>query len=312
VALLAVDAAAPSGWRPVATTGPDAPDRPAEAATRVRVDDDHVLCLRGEPLRAEDQRVLEAFAVQTSLVLEYRRLRARDDRAAALEGAAATSTALLRAVSHDLRTPLAVVRAGVDGLAAGSLGPLEPDDRDALVSAVATGTTQLERLIDDLLDLSRVQSGLVRPSLEPRSLEEVLPLAVAGHAPGAVELGLAEDTAWVRTDAGLLTRVVANLVDNAVRASRGSGPGAATPVRVLAHAQPTTVEVLVVDRGPGVPPERRERMFEPFQRLGDSSPGGLGLGLAVARGLTEALGGSLEAEDTPGGGLTMLLALPRA
>ena len=108
----------------------------------------------------------------------------------------------------------------------------------------------------------------------------------------------------VRTDAGLLERVVANLVGNAVRVSHG------LPVRVLAHVLPESVEIMVVDRGPGVPPDQRERMFEPFQRLDDTSPGGLGLGLAVARGLTEAIGGSISAEDTPGGGLTMVLRDP--
>ena len=100
--------------------------------------------------------------------------------------------------------------------------------------------------------------------------------------------------------------MVANLVTNAVRASRGE------TVRVLAHVLPETVEVLVVDRGPGVAPALRDRMFEPFQRLDDTTPGGLGLGLAVARGLTEAMDGTLSAEDTPGGGLTMVLSVPRA
>ncbi len=119
-----------------------------------------MIVLRGSPLRATDQRVLEAFAVQTGLVLEYRRLRERDDRAAALERAEATSTAILRAVSHDLRTPLATMRTAVDGLASGSL---DAEDRAELVAAVQSSTGQLERLIDNLLDLSRIESGLVHP-----------------------------------------------------------------------------------------------------------------------------------------------------
>ncbi|WP_341924485.1 ATP-binding protein [Nocardioides psychrotolerans] len=293
----------PAGWGVVAASGPDHACAPDQGDNRVRVDDDHVICLRGETLRATDQRVLEAFALQTSLVLEYRRLRERDDRAAALESAEATSTALLRAVSHDLRTPLAIMRTAVDGLVSGDLGA---GDRQTLVGAVDDATDQLERLIDNLLDLSRVQSGLLHPVLRARSLDEVLPLALSGHPPGAVVLDVAETVPLVSTDAGLLERVVANLVGNAVRVSRG------TPVRVLAHVLPDTVEVMVVDRGPGVPPALRERMFEPFQRLDDGSPGGLGLGLAVARGLTEAVGGTLSAEDTPGGGLTMVLSVPRA
>ena len=293
----------PAGWSVLASSGPDPACAPDEGDTRVQVDDDHVIVLCGSPLPASDRRVLEGFAVQTSLVLEYRRLRERDERAAALERAEATSTAILRAVSHDLRTPLATMRAAVDGLVSDSL---EPADQKELVAAVEQSTAQLERLIDDLLDLSRIQSGLLHPALRERSLEEVLPLAVAGHPPGAVSLEVDEAVPMVRTDAGLLERVVANLVSNAVRVSDGA------PVRVLAHVLPETVEVLVVDRGPGVSPDLRERMFAPFQRLGDTTPGGLGLGLAVARGLTEAMGGTLAAEDTPGGGLTMVLSVPRA
>jgi two-component system sensor histidine kinase KdpD len=300
VSLLARDG---TGWRVVAASGPQPAAVPDEADSRVSVDDDHVLALRGSPLRATDQRVLEGFAVQTGLVLEYRRLRERDNRAAALERADATSTALLRAVSHDLRTPLATMRAAVDGLVSGDvLG----SERLELVSAVASSTEQLERLIDNLLDLSRLESGLLHPQLRTRSLEEVLPVAVAGHPLGCVTLELDESVPMVRTDAGLLERVVANLVANAVRVSGG------TPVRVLAEVLADEVAILVVDRGPGVAPGLRDQMFEPFQRLDDSGTGGLGLGLAVARGLTEAVGGTLTAEDTPGGGLTMVLMVPLA
>ena len=293
----------PAGWSVLASSGADPACAPDEGDTRVAVDDTHVIVLCGEPLRASDRRVLEGFAVQTSLVLEYRRLRERDERAATLERAEATSTAVLRAVSHDLRTPLATMRTAVDGLASGSV---DPTGQKELVDAVESSTEQLERLIDNLLDLSRIQSGLLHPALRERSLEEVLPLAVAGHPPGAVSLEVDESSPLVTTDAGLLERVVANLVGNAVRASAGE------PVRVLAHVLPDTVEILVVDRGPGVPASQRERRFEPFQRLDDTSPGGLGLGLAVARGLTEAMGGTLTAEDTPGGGLTMIVSVPRA
>ncbi|MCD4523554.1 ATP-binding protein [Nocardioides sp. cx-173] len=294
---------ADAGWRVLASAGPGGAERPEDGDTRVKVDEDHVLVLCGQALRATDQRVLEAFAVQTSLVLEYRRLRDRDERAATLERADATSTALLRAVSHDLRTPLAIVRASVDAL---MTSQLSDTDRHELTTAVDGSTAQLEGLIDNLLDLSRLQSGLIRPVMRARSLDEVIPLAVAGSAPGSVRLDFAESTPLVLTDAGLLERVVANLVTNAVRAADGG------PVRVLAHALPDTVDILVVDRGPGVAPDQRERMFEPFQRLSDSAPGGLGLGLAVARGLAEAIDGVLSAEETPGGGLTMVLSLPRA
>lgn len=299
-----------SGWRSLARSGAAEVTTPEAGATRARVDDDHTLVLCGEPLRAEDRRVLEAFAVQAGLVLEYRRLRAREERAAALESAESTTTAILRAVSHDLRTPLATMRASVDGLVATGDLELDPEDRAALVESVDDATARLERLIDDLLDLSRLQTGVLRPVLRDLSLVEVLPLALAGHGPDEVRLELDDATPLVRTDPGLVERVVANLAANAVRASRAVPEP--SPVRVLVHAGATSVDVLVVDRGPGVPPAARERMFEPFQRLSDTGGGGLGLGLAVARGLAEAVGGRLEAEDSPGGGLTMVLVLPRA
>lgn len=293
------------GWRMLAGDGERPASDPADAGTHVAIDDDHLLVLCGSPLRAGERRVLEAFGVQTGLVLEYRRLREREERAAMLESAEATSTALLRAVSHDLRTPLATMRAAVDGLVHADL---DAEDRGHLLDAVASSSDQLERLIDNLLDLSRVQAGLVRPRMVPCSLDEALPLAMAGLPQGSVSLEVDEDAPFVLTDAGLLERVVANLLANAVRASGPGGP----PVRLLAHVLPETVEILVVDRGPGVSPALRERMFEPFQRLDDTGGGGLGLGLAVARGLAEALGGTLTAEDTPAGGLTMVLTVPRA
>ncbi|MCH1866206.1 ATP-binding protein [Nocardioides sp. CFH 31398] len=292
-----------TGWTITASSGSPCAATPDGGDTRVAVDDDHVLVLCGEPLRASDQRVLNAFATQAGLVLEHRRLKERDLRVQALERAEATSTALLRAVSHDLRTPLASMRTSVDGALTASVSA---EDRAELLRTIATSADTLERLIDDLLDLSRLESGLVRPVLRPRSLDEVLPVAVSGHDPSLVSLEVDESVPHVLTDAGLLTRVVANLVDNAVRHAGG------LPVRVLAHVLTTTVEVLVVDRGPGVDEQRRARMFEPFQRLGDTSSGGLGLGLAVARGLLDALGGTLSAEDTAGGGLTMVVSLPRA
>ncbi|MFE6648319.1 DUF4118 domain-containing protein [Nocardioides sp. NPDC057772] len=305
VALLQASA---SGWHRLAGVGQDPATEPGTGDTEVRVDDDHVIVLRGDPLRAADQRVLDAFAVQTSLVLEYRRLRDQADRALALERAEKTSTSLLRAVSHDLRTPLATMRAALDGLL---VGRVPEEDRKELVESAATSADQLEALIDNLLDLSRVEAGLVHPAMRDVSLEESLPLAVAGLPPGSIAFDVDEDTPLVRTDSGLLERIVANLVSNAVRAgSQGPRPG--EPVRVLAHETPETVEVMIVDRGPGVPEEQRERMFEPFQRLDDTSPDGLGLGLAVARGLSETLGIRLSAEDTPGGGLTMVVAVPRA
>lgn len=232
-----------------------------------------------------------------------------------LEHGNAVRTALLTAASHDLRTPLAAIRASVDVLgAAGRPGHavLLAEDRAVLDETIDTATARLERLVDDLLDLSMLHTGAVRPELRPVSLEEVVPLALEGTGAGRVDLDVAESLPLILTDPGLLERVVANLVSNAVRFAP---PG--SPVTVAAHATADEVVLRVVDTGPGVPPASRERMFDAFERLGEPSGRadprtGLGLGLAVARGLSDAVGAHLEARDTEGGGLTMVLTVPRA
>ncbi|QJW35683.1 DUF4118 domain-containing protein [Cellulosimicrobium protaetiae] len=290
---------------PAGTRGRRGPGTGEETRTVVSVDDDRRLVLDGRPLPAGDRQVLEAFGAQAGIVLEYRRLREEAARAAVLAETDATRTALLAAVSHDLRTPLAAIRAAVDGLRSPQ-AVLEPQDRTALVETAASETERLEQLIDNLLDLSRLQTGSVAPVLRDVSLEEVVPVAVEPHG-ARVALDVPEDLPLVRTDPGLLERVVANVVANAVRFAP---PG--DPVTVRASASGGIVEVRVVDRGPGVPDTAKERMFESFQRLGDAGGHGVGLGLAVARGFARAVGATLVPEDTPGGGLTMVLTVPVA
>ncbi|MCB0906912.1 MAG: sensor histidine kinase KdpD [Nocardioidaceae bacterium] len=293
-----------AGWSVLAHSG-EAPRSPDKADTRADVDETHVLALCGPTLDASDRRILEAFAVQAGLVIEYRRLREKEGRATLLERADATSTAVLRAVSHDLRTPLATMRASLDGLVAGG-ATLDDRDRAVLLEAAEDASAQLEGLIDNLLDLSRLQTGLIRPTLRARSLDEVLPLALASQPPGRVDLDVDESAPLIFTDSGLLERIVANLVSNAVRHTPAD-----RPVRVHARVLDHEVLILVADQGPGVPPELRDRIFEPFQRLGDHESGGLGLGLAVAKGLADTIGATISVEDTPGGGLTMVVSVPR-
>lgn len=290
-------------WRVVATDGVRAVEHPQDAQATVPVDDAHVLALDGRVLPASDRRVLDAFASQVGLLLSQERLRAQAASAQALEAADATRTALLAAVSHDLRTPLATIRASVDALTAADLD-LSAADRAGLVGTLGTATGRLERLIDDLLDLSRLQSGTVRPMLRPTSLDEVVPLAIEGHGT-AVDLDVPETLPLVSTDPGLLERVVANIVTNAVRHSP-----AGVPVRVTAAQLGQEIVLRVVDHGPGVAEDLKPRLFEPFQRLGDTSGTGLGLGLAVAHGLADLVGAELVPEDTPGGGLTMVVTIP--
>lgn len=273
--------------------------------TELRVDDHHRLSLWGRALPASDRQVLEAFAAQAGLVLEYRRLREQAAQAAVLEEADATRTALLAAVSHDLRTPLASIRTAVDGLASPDVD-LDAEDTETLTRTIQDSTGRLEKLIDNLLDLSRLQTGSVRPVLRAASVDEIVPLAVEPYGPGVVRLDVPDDLPLVRTDPGLLERAVANLTSNAVR---HSPPG--EPVRITASAGPREIELRIVDTGRGLSDESKVRMFEPFQRLGDTTGEGLGLGLAVADGLARAVGATITPEDTPGGGLTMVVTVPR-
>ncbi len=156
--------------------------------------------------------------------------------------------------------------------------------------------------------MSRLNTGSVVPLIRETDLDEVVPMALGGVPDDSVELDIPETLPMVAVDRGLLERVVANVVENAVKYSPQG-----RPVHVAASSLLDRVELRVVDRGPGVPDEAKDRIFEPFQRHGDAPRGaGVGLGLAVARGFTEAIGGTLTAEDTPGGGLTMVLTLPTA
>lgn len=294
------------GWDVLAADGADPARDPADAQAVLVVDDDRVLALTGRVLPASDRRVLEAFASQVGIVLEQERLRAQAEQARVLGQADATRTALLAAVSHDLRTPLATIRASVDGLTSTDLD-LDDADRAALVGTLEESTARLERLIDNLLDLSRLQTGSVRPVLRATSLDEIVPFAVEGYPPGAVVLDVPEDLPLVHTDPGLLERVVANLVSNAVRHAR-----AGSAVVVASAVVGDDVVLRVVDDGPGVPDDAKEHLFAAFQRLGDTTGTGLGLGLAVADGLATAVGAELGVEDTPGGGLTMLVTVPLA
>ena len=241
-------------------------------------------------------------------MLERNRLAVRADDAARLRESDAVRTALLAAVSHDLRTPLAGIKASITTLQDPGLA-LSDVDRTALLDDAADSADRLDSLVSNLLDLSRIQTGAVRPRLEPTSLDEVLQRALRGVPDDAVDDETDDAVPLIVTDAGLLERSVANLVENAVRHSPGD-----RRVRLCAAVVPGgSLQLRIVDRGPGVPEDDRDRMFQPFQRLGDVPAGnGVGLGLAVARGLAEAVGATLEAEDTPGGGLTMVLTLPLA
>lgn len=278
--------------------------RPEEADVDVPVGDNMALALSGRVLPASDRRVLGAFAAQAAVVLERRRLRYEAERARALDEGNRIRTALLAAVSHDLRTPLAAIKAAVSSLRSDDVDWSEAD-RAELQAAIEEGADRLDHLVGNLLDMSRLQTGTVTPLIRGTDLDEVVPVALGGVPEDSVDLDVPETLPMVAVDAGLLERAVANVVENAVKYSP-----AGQRVLVAASAHAGRVEVRVVDRGPGVPDEAKDRIFAPFQRHGDAPRGaGVGLGLAVARGFAEAMDGTLNAEDTPGGGLTMVLTL---
>ncbi|MFE5604616.1 ATP-binding protein [Streptomyces coelicoflavus] len=279
-------------------------DRPEDADVDMPVGDHMALALTGRVLPAEDRRVLAAFAAQAAVVLDRRRLREEADRARALAEGNRIRTALLAAVSHDLRTPLAGIKAAVTSLRSDDVAWSE-EDRAALLEGIEEGADRLDHLVGNLLDMSRLQTGTVTPLIREIDVDEVAPMALGGVPEGSAELDIPETLPMVAVDAGLLERALANLVENAVKYSPDD-----RSVLVAASALADRVEVRVVDRGPGVPDEAKDRIFEPFQRYGDAPRGaGVGLGLAVARGFAEAMDGTLNAEDTPGGGLTMVLTL---
>ncbi|MFE1851317.1 ATP-binding protein [Streptomyces sp. NPDC002387] len=292
-------------WTCAGSVGPGAAaERPEDADVEVPIGDHIALALSGRVLPASDRRVLAAFAAQTVVALDRRRLQQEAEQARTLAEGNRIRTALLAAVSHDLRTPLAGIKASVTSLRSEDVEWSE-EDRAELLASIEEGADRLDHLVGNLLDMSRLQTGTVTPLIRAVDLDEVVPMALGGVPEDSVELDIPETLPIVDVDAGLLERTVANLVENAVKYSPLT-----TPVLVAASALADRVEVRIVDRGPGVPDEAKDRIFEPFQRYGDAPRGaGVGLGLAVARGFAEAMGGTLNAEDTPGGGLTMVLTL---
>ncbi|MFB0632285.1 ATP-binding protein [Streptomyces sp. AB3(2024)] len=294
-------------WTCAGSTGESPVARPEDADVDMPIGENMSLALTGRVLPAEDRRVLGAFAAQAAVVLDRQRLVDEAEEARRLIEGNQIRTALLAAVSHDLRTPLAGIKVAVTSLRSTDVEWSE-EDRTDLLEGIEDGADRLDHLIGNLLDMSRLQTGTVLPVIRVTDLDEVVPMALAGVPDDSVELDIPETLPMVAVDRGLLERSVANIVENAVKYSPGG-----QPVHVSASSLAGRLELRVADRGPGVPDEAKDRIFEPFQRYGDAPAGaGVGLGLAVAKGFLEAMDGTLTAEDTPGGGLTMVVTLPIA
>jgi two-component system, OmpR family, sensor histidine kinase KdpD len=298
-----------SGWRIEAASGDRVPESPEASDSTIDLDDEHVLALAGPPVRSDERRVLDAFVKELAASLQLGELEAEAETAEAFSAASELRAALLSAVSHDLRTPISAIKASVTSLLQEDV-EWTSEARREFVETIDEETDRLNGLVGNLLDMSRLQTGSLEISATPVGVEQVLPAALRslGVQDDSVDLDVPESLPRIVADPGLLERALANVIENAIRVSP---PG--KPARVTAGVVDGIVDVRVVDRGPGVPPAERERLFKPFQRLGDAGQGeGVGLGLAVAKGFIEAMGGQIEVEDTPGGGLTVVARLRSA
>jgi two-component system sensor histidine kinase KdpD len=250
---------------------------------------------------------VEAFAAQAAIALRQERLTAQAAAAKPLAEADKMRTALLAAVSHDLRTPLASAKAAVASLLSKDVH-FGDEDRAELLATAGESLDRLERLVENLLDMSRLQAGALGVHLLAVGAEEVVPLALDSLGPDGRDVitHIPDHLPTIQADPGLLERILVNLVANALRYSPPERP----PV-ITASTLGDLLELRVIDHGPGIPADRRDDVFLPFQRLGDrDNHTGVGLGLALSRGLTEAMSGTLTPEETPGGGLTMVISLP--
>ena len=306
-----------SGDSPLALVGPP----PSELPTlTIAATDGLNLVAYGPEIFAEDRRLLGVLAAMASRAWQGQQMAEQAARAHQLAETDRVRSALLASVSHDLRTPLAGIKASVSSLLQDDI-PWTDGERRELLQTVDASTDRLTDLISNILAMSRIQAGAVSVQVSPVALDEVVARALLGSGAN-VTVDVPEDLPLVQADAGLLERVVANLVDNACRFSP---PG--VPVRI--HAAPAgasgetdpvatglkaaRVHLHVIDHGPGIPKSQWGSMFTPFQRLGDrDSSAGLGLGLAIAQGFAEAMHAELTPSATPAGGLTMTITLPVA
>ncbi|GAA4267100.1 ATP-binding protein [Frondihabitans peucedani] len=284
-------------------------ETPGDPVTSVPSGEHGTIELHGPPISLDDRRLFAVISTQIDAALEHSELARTAEEVAPLAAADQMRTALLAAVGHDLRRPLASATAAVSGLRSPGMVRSEAD-RDELLATAQESLDSLATLVTNLLDVSRVQAGVLAVSLGRIDVDDVIlgSLDELGLGPDEVELGLGEDLPPALADAVLLQRVVVNLLDNGIRYSPEG-----TRVRVSASAFAERVEIRIADHGPGISAERRDEVFVPFQRLGDTdNTTGLGLGLALSKGFTEGMGGTLTTDDTPGGGLTMVVSLPLA
>jgi two-component system, OmpR family, sensor histidine kinase KdpD len=294
-------------WEVLASSGSFDVTLVRDASVRAPVDDFTELVLCGSVIEADEGRLVTAFAAHASAILSREELVRQARVANSLAKDSRTRTALLAGVSHDLRTPLASIKAAVSSLRQDDVA-WSPADEAELLESIEESADRLNAMVGNLLDMSRLQTGSVTAHIQDMHLLDVLNPAISalGEQGRRVRIWFLGDLPLFRADAGLLDRVLSNVLENAVRHSPGR-----QEIVVNGSVIGDRLQIRVVDRGSGVPDNAKEEIFAPFRRFGDTSRGeGVGLGLAVARGLTEAMDGTLSAEDTPGGGLTIVIDLP--
>jgi two-component system sensor histidine kinase KdpD len=294
------------GWETLAWEGSDELRGPKDGNESIELTGDVTLVILDGRLTADDRTVLRAFAAQMVQAIERAELVREAGTAESMAETDRLRTALLSAVSHDLRTPLATIKASLTSLIETGV-EWTPDQTRSFLETALEETERLNRLVGHLLDASRVQAGAVHVFFRPVGLDEVVASALSGLRPGGdrITVEISESLPEVQTDPDLLERVVANLVENALTWSPLD-----RAVRISAGEVVGRIDLRISDRGPGIPTDARETVFQPFQRMGDSpNREGVGLGLAVARGLLQAMGNELVIEDTPGGGTTMVIAM---
>jgi two-component system sensor histidine kinase KdpD len=305
------------GWELQAHSGeaPPPPPGSAEAGTDAyeMADPRTALAVSGRTLTAGERRLLTAHGAHLLLLRQRHALQLRLKNTTKLAEGNSIRTSILRAVSHDLRTPLAGIKLAVTALQR-QRRRLPDEIRDEMLDTIDSYADRLDSLIGNLLDMSRISSGSAAPLTSPVTWRDAIEEALRGLPEGAIRIDLAPNMPAIDADLGMLERVIANIVENALKYAPGSdivivGPSSGSGAATIG-GRPCG-ELRIVDHGQGVPAEDVIAMFQPFQRLDDAPEGlGVGLGLAVANGFTEAMGGQLAAEPTPGGGLTIVIRLP--
>ena len=294
--------------RTVATAGEKPPDTIEFADRTLAVGEGALVAIAGGPLDAVDERLLAATATELVTVIDRVEMANHVAEVDALERANELRTALLRAVSHDLRSPLSAIQASVTSMLQDDV-QWPPEDQTEFLRTISEETERLNRVVSDLLDAGRLQTGTLQVQKRPTGIEDVVSTVatafrVQGHR---LSIDTEVELPDVSTDPVLLERIVENLVRNALDHSPPE-----TPVRVTAGIVGNRIDLRIIDRGPGIDPDTRQMIFEPYRTLDDTHMAGVGLGLAVAKGLSDALTHQITVDDTPGGGTTMILSVELA